>query len=322
MLAALTQRKKQLEVELQGWRDWTSTKVGQAAQKLMRNNEQKKILRQDKEAAGADKWTHNAKNIYELDVALNNAKYMMETATTTHLKLQEEHTMLLKKLEDSKLAFLSPNQNLQEIKLREQELLKQCSKLEAEIRFLQEDLARLKPESAKLQQQIDKARKREHEFEILRQNEEREKIKLLEKAKSLRRERQEMNEKAKMEEDKLIAKTEENRVKYEECMKELRARISARKLGPESSSSSSSEKATAAEMKRREKECVMCLSVDRTVGLLPCAHLAFCEECSELHERLGMNDCPTCRTLIMQRIRVRFPPPKAQPKSHENRKLA
>ncbi|XP_019163101.1 PREDICTED: putative E3 ubiquitin-protein ligase RF4 [Ipomoea nil] len=234
---------------------------------------------------------------------------MMETATTTHLKLQEEHTMLVKKLEDSKLAFLSPNQNLQEIKLREQELLKQCSKLEAEIRFLQEDLARLKPESANLQQQIDKARKREHEFEVLRQNEEREKIKLLEKAESLRRERQEMNEKAKMEEDKLIAKTEENRVKYEERMKEIRARISALKLGAESSSSSGKAE-SAAEMKRHEKECVMCLSVDRTVVLLPCAHLAFCEECSELHERLGMNDCPTCRTLIMQRIRVHFSPPR------------
>lgn len=164
---ALMQRKKQLERELQGWSDWTSVRVGQTAQKLRRNKEEMKKLRQ--EAAATDDnnyWTHNEKHIYELDLAVNNVKSLMETVNATLLELQAEHTILLKKLEDSKLLSLSPNQILQEIKVREQELLKQSRKFEAEKKFFQEDLARLKAEAAKLQQQIDKARKRQHEFEV------------------------------------------------------------------------------------------------------------------------------------------------------------
>nr|GMD60304.1 putative E3 ubiquitin-protein ligase RF298 [Ipomoea batatas] len=301
-------RKKQLERELQGWSDWTSVRVGQTAQKLRRNKEEMKKLRQ--EAAATDDnnyWTHNEKHIYELDLAVNNVKSLMETVNATLLELQAEHTILLKKLEDSKLLSLSPNQILQEIKVREQELLKQSRKLEAEKKFFQEDLARLKVEAAKLQQQIDKARKRQHEFEVLQQHEEREKIKHLQKAESIRREREEMKQKTKMEEEKLITKAEEERVKYEERMKEIRAQISAIKLVESSSGK--------AEAKKRERECVMCLNLDKTVVLLPCAHLVLCEECNELHQRMGMKECLTCRTPIMQRIRVRFP------QSHDNKKL-
>nr|GMD68356.1 putative E3 ubiquitin-protein ligase RF298 [Ipomoea batatas]GMD79672.1 putative E3 ubiquitin-protein ligase RF298 [Ipomoea batatas] len=252
MVNVLKQRKKQLERELQGWSDWTSVRVGQTAQKLRRNKEEMKKLRQ--EAAATDDnnyWTHNEKHIYELDLAVNNVKSLMETVNATLLELQAEHTILLKKLEDSKLLSLSPNQILQEIKVREQELLKQSRKLEAEKKFFQEDLARLKAEAAKLQQQIDKARKRQHEFEVLQQHEEREKIKHLQKAESIRREREEMKQKTKMEEEKL-----KERVKYEERMKEIRAQISAIKLGESSSGK--------AEAKKRERECVMCLNLDKT----------------------------------------------------------
>nr|GLL42630.1 putative E3 ubiquitin-protein ligase RF4 [Ipomoea trifida] len=257
MVNVLKQRKKQLEIELQGWSDWTSVRVGQTAQKLKRNKEEMKKLRQ--EAAATDDnnyWTRNEKHICEMDLAVNNVKSLMETVNATLLELQAEHTILLKKLEDSKLLSLSPNQILQEIKVREQELLKQSRKLEAEKKFFQEDLARLKGESAKLQQQIDKARKRQHEFEVLRQHEEREKIKHFQKAESIRREREEMKQKTKMEEEKLITKAKEERVKYEERMKEIRAQISAIKLGESSSGK--------AEAKKRERECVMCLNLDKT----------------------------------------------------------
>nr|GLL46581.1 putative E3 ubiquitin-protein ligase RF4 [Ipomoea trifida] len=57
-----------------------------------------------------------------------------------------------------------------------------------------------------------------------------------------------------MEEEKLITKAEEERVKYEERMKEIRAQISAIKLGESSSGK--------AEAKKREKG-VMCLNLDK-----------------------------------------------------------
>nr|GMD71020.1 putative E3 ubiquitin-protein ligase RF298 [Ipomoea batatas] len=54
-------------------------------------------------------------------------------------------------------------------------------------------------------------------FQGLWQCEEREKTKLLEKAESIRRERQERKQKTKIEEEKLIAKGEENRVLCTAC---------------------------------------------------------------------------------------------------------
>ncbi|KAK7344465.1 hypothetical protein VNO77_14100 [Canavalia gladiata] len=61
-----------------------------------------------------------------------------------------------------------------------------------------------------------------------------------------------------------------------------------------------------AESLRREQECVMCLSEEMSVVFLPCAHQVVCSKCNELHEKQGMKDCPSCRTLIQRRIHARF----------------
>ncbi len=55
---------------------------------------------------------------------------------------------------------------------------------------------------------------------------------------------------------------------------------------------------------RRERECVMCMCEEMSVVFLPCAHQVVCTKCNELHEKQGMQDCPSCRTPIQQRIRV------------------
>ena len=56
----------------------------------------------------------------------------------------------------------------------------------------------------------------------------------------------------------------------------------------------------------RERECVMCLSEEMSVVFIPCSHQVLCETCNELHEKRGMKDCPSCRTPIQRRIEVRF----------------
>ena len=58
---------------------------------------------------------------------------------------------------------------------------------------------------------------------------------------------------------------------------------------------------------KREQECVMCLSEEMSVLFMPCAHQVVCKTCNELHEKQGMQDCPSCRSPIQQRIAVRFP---------------
>lgn len=57
---------------------------------------------------------------------------------------------------------------------------------------------------------------------------------------------------------------------------------------------------------KRERECVMCLSEEMSVVFLPCAHQVVCTTCNELHEKQGMQDCPSCRSPIQKRISVRF----------------
>ena len=60
---------------------------------------------------------------------------------------------------------------------------------------------------------------------------------------------------------------------------------------------------------KRERECVMCLSEEMSVVFLPCAHQVVCKVCNELHEKQGMNDCPSCRCHIERRICVRYSRP-------------
>jgi len=57
---------------------------------------------------------------------------------------------------------------------------------------------------------------------------------------------------------------------------------------------------------KRERECVMCLSEEMSIVFLPCAHQVVCTTCNELHEKQGMQDCPSCRSPIQKRISVRF----------------
>lgn len=56
---------------------------------------------------------------------------------------------------------------------------------------------------------------------------------------------------------------------------------------------------------QRDRECVMCLSEEMSVVFLPCAHQVVCSTCNELHERQGIKDCPSCRTIIQRRISIR-----------------
>lgn len=55
-----------------------------------------------------------------------------------------------------------------------------------------------------------------------------------------------------------------------------------------------------------ERECIMCMTEEISVVFLPCAHQVLCGQCSNLHEKQGMSDCPSCRTTIGKRISVGY----------------
>jgi hypothetical protein len=50
---------------------------------------------------------------------------------------------------------------------------------------------------------------------------------------------------------------------------------------------------------KSERLCVVCLTKDKNVLLLPCAHLTTCLECS-----FSMQNCPLCRSKIQATVRT------------------
>nr|GLL42291.1 putative E3 ubiquitin-protein ligase RF298 [Ipomoea trifida] len=169
----------------------------------------------------------------ELEGWTDWASEKMRLSNSVVQRLEAERAKLKKGIADSLMKSIQSCVNLEETVEREQELLKQCQTLEGEISSLQEYLAGLKGEPASLQARIDKARKREGEFEV------------------------------KAEEDNLRAKAAANRLQYEERKCKLIEEISALKLAAASRDQGGV---------KREWECTMCLTKATSVAFLPCAH--------------------------------------------------
>ncbi|KAK6286258.1 hypothetical protein POUND7_012437 [Theobroma cacao] len=165
------------------------------------------------------------------------------------------------------------------------------------------------------------------------------KEKFLAQATSIRKERKGFEVAAKVEEDKIKQKVEKDMHKYEEEIKELKDKLSELKMKLDSSKIAALRRGSdggngqcfsinegnqvpsfserVVDIKeysgnrglKQERECIMCLSKEKTVVFLPCAHQVLCVKCNELHEKQGMKDCPACRTLIDWHICARFAKP-------------
>ena len=165
---------------------------------------------------------------------------------------------------------------------------------------------------------------------------------LLNQANLIRKEREQLEASAKSKEDAIRLKAEANFRRYKEDIIKLEKEISQLRLktdsskiaalkrgidggfanrltdpqsSPDAKESWDSNKSKTANVFRdisasggvkRERECVMCLSEEMSVVFLPCAHQVVCKMCNDLHEKQGMNDCPSCRSPIARRICVRF----------------
>ena len=55
-----------------------------------------------------------------------------------------------------------------------------------------------------------------------------------------------------------------------------------------------------------DTECVVCCEVERSVVLLPCAHLVLCEGCWQLLQDRSAVDCPICRAVVEEHILIRM----------------
>ncbi|KAL2236514.1 putative E3 ubiquitin-protein ligase RF4 [Sesamum indicum] len=335
--------KQALEKELQGWTDWANEKVMQAARRLGKDQGELKMLRQEKEETEKFKKEKQSleestmKRLSEMEYALSNATGQIEVANCTVRRLEEENSLLKKEMEDAKLQALKSATNLQEALMREQEALKKLQSWDAEKGLVLEQLTDLKSQIAELENILEKAKGRQNQFKVLLKHEEKEKLKVVNQIDTVRRKIAEEDALLKVEADRVKQTAEMSMQKCEEDIKNLENMISELRLESDKSkiaalnvgygSCLAGENISAfpgmhlpkitkrlavfqdnfgGDDVKPERECVMCMTDEIAVVFLPCAHQVLCGQCSVLHEKQGMNDCPSCRTTIKKRVSVTY----------------
>ncbi|KAL2323589.1 hypothetical protein Fmac_027968 [Flemingia macrophylla] len=345
LILKLISRVQELQNELKGWNNWTNQKVMQVTNKLCKLQGEFKTLRkekQDAEMLKKDKKIveENAmKRISEMENALENTKKQIESAASTTLVLETENSLLKKELDAAKLWVVKSMTSHQQAQQREQLALKQAQSWESQNSLLRDELEREKNKLFNLQQELHKEKNLLAKAEGRLAKERAAKEKLLAQAASIKKQREQFEQRMKSEEDMIRKKAASDLQKYVEDIGKLEKELVDVKLKSDSEkiaalrrcvderndSFSRSGKSTpnmkgnkrsqtmvscqdkvAARSLRQEQECVMCLSEEMSVVFLPCKHQVVCPECNELHEKQGMKDCPSCRTPIQRRIHARF----------------
>ncbi|KAL3033593.1 hypothetical protein AAZX31_02G144000 [Glycine max] len=347
LILKLITRVQELQNELHGWNNWTNQKVMQVTNRLGKLQAEFKTLRkekQDAELLKKDKKIveENAvKRISEMENAMENTKKQIESAASATLVLEAENSLLKKELDAAKLWVVKSMTSHQQALEREQMALKQAQILESQNSLLRDELEREKHKLFNLQQELHKETNLQAKVEGRLAKERAAKEKLLAQAASIKKEREQLEQHMKSEEDMARKKAATDLQKYVEDIGKLEKELVDLKLKSDSEkiaalrrcvdvrNDSFSRTKSAPNMKgnkksdtsqtlvsyqdklaagslRREQECVMCLSEEMSVVFLPCAHQVVCPECNELHEKQGMKECPSCRAPIQRRIHARF----------------
>ncbi|KAH0641188.1 hypothetical protein KY285_037774 [Solanum tuberosum] len=322
-----TSRLKTLQKELQGWSDWANEKVMQATRRLGKDQAELKMMRQEKEDAEK---VHQEKQmleettverIMEMEQTLVNTNSMGETINSLLNTLEMDNVGLKK---DMKVVMLSTGEhamNVNNALANEKDAIKKCQAADMEKRSFEEDLSTIKQEKTSLQQQQEKANKVVDQFKVLLKQEERVKQRFLQQADSLKVEREQLRVHGKVQRDNFREKVERNMQKYKEdiqkCESEIsqlrfqseRSKIEALKRGiPQMTKGLAAyAESYGSNVLNVERECIMCMNEQISVVFLPCAHQVLCEDCNVLHQKKGMEKCPSCRTPIKERISVHFP---------------
>lgn len=337
----LVPHKQDIEKEMQGWKEWANEKVMQVARRLGKDQAELKMLRQEKEEIEKYKKEKQTleegtlKRLSEMESALTNATGQIEVANSNIRRLEEENNMLKSDLEAAKAHAAKTSSNLKAALLREQETLKKLQSWDTEKSLVQEQLTNLKREIAVLNNRHEKSKERKDQFKALWKQAEKEKLKAQKQFESLRRKLEEETAVMKAESDKVKLAAEKEMQKCEDDIKNLqntiaalrlesnRSKIAALNMGygsylpdlPGSQLPKVTKRLAAFQDNfseepdvKPERECVMCMTDEISVVFVPCAHQVFCGDCSALHEKQGMNDCPSCRTPIKKRVSVIYRP--------------
>ncbi|XP_027165560.1 putative E3 ubiquitin-protein ligase RF298 isoform X2 [Coffea eugenioides] len=282
------------------------------------------------------------KKLLEMENALCKASSQVERANATVRKLEVENAALRQEMEVAKSRAAETAANCEEVYRREKANMLKFQSREKQKGMIQEELAAEKSKYMQLKQKLEQAEDLRAQLEDRWRQEAKRKEELLAQASLLKKEREKIEVSLKTKEDSMKSKAENNLHKHKDDIQKLEKEISKLRLMTDSSKIAALKRgidgnyasrltdSTYAPMPKeshisyiskvvndfqdysgggdvkRERECVMCLSEEMSVVFLPCAHQVVCRTCNELHEKQGMEDCPSCRSPIQQRICVRY----------------
>ncbi|PIN07984.1 putative E3 ubiquitin ligase [Handroanthus impetiginosus] len=283
------------------------------------------------------------KKLSEMENALSKANGQVERANAAVRRLQVENAELRQEMETAKVRAAETAASCQEVSKREKKTLMKFQSWEKQKSILQEELSVEKLKLIQIQQKLQHAKDVKDQVEAKLNQEKKVKKDLLIQVNSFRKEREQIEVSTQSKENTIKMRAESNLQKYKDDIKRLEKEISRLRLKTDSSKiaalkrgidgsyanklSNSKDspalkdpvmshipKLATTDLHNftgnggvsRERECVMCLSEEMSVVFLPCAHQVVCTMCNELHEKQGMKDCPSCRSPIQRRVRVRY----------------
>lgn len=312
-LSKLESRVQELQSQLNGWTEWTQKRVMQAAHRLSKDKAELHTLRQENEEVSRlyqEKLAleeNTIKNLTEMENALSKASDQVVNANNNVRRLGIENSELKKTLQDAMALAEKSASTYQESSLKEMDILKKFQSEDRMKAVRHEEFATEKGKVLHLEDQLEQAKKYLGQLEVGRSQAEKVKVEALARAETDRKLQAEYRLSSKVKVDAITANAENGLQKYRDDIRRLTYEIAELKMGDSLKMAAlrlDQEESGSWDL-NRDCECVMCLTEERSVLFLPCAHLVVCTACNQMHEEKGMQDCPSCRTTIQERICVR-----------------
>ncbi|PUZ71891.1 hypothetical protein GQ55_2G350400 [Panicum hallii var. hallii] len=337
----LVQRQKELQAHMRDWTDWAQQKVMQVAHRLAKEKEELQSLRKEKEEADRlQEERHHSeestrKKLLEMESAISRANAQLEKADASARRREAENAQLMLQMEAAKRHAAESATNISELLKKDENSRKRSQRWESERALLQEDLAAQKSRLSRVQEQLQHAKEQKDQVQTRWKQEEAAKVEAIALVTSERKERDQIETSVRSEENLLHLKAANDTQRYKSQVRALEQQIMQLKVSMDSSKVaapkwgadnktyalhlSEGRKNSNAQILsniavpqdldfddiQRDRECVMCLSEEMSVVFLPCAHQVVCAKCSDLHEKQGMKECPSCRTPIQRRVCAR-----------------
>lgn len=333
LLLRLTTRAEELRLQLDEWTEWAQQKVMQAARRLNKDKAEIQALRHEKEEAERvikerqNLEQSSMKKLSEIESALLKADCQQAWASGAKCRLEIENATLRQEMEAAKLQATESASSCLDLSRRETTAAQNSQSCDQQKQLLKEEIVVEQHKLSQLQKQLEKALENQHRLEDRWKQEQKLKDEARTQANSLLWEREQIEATAKSKED-LIRLADGGLQKRMGDVQRLENQIKQLRENLRSSTNSLAWGASAEDGKQqlnlgylsefadlqldwdgdlqRDRECVMCMVVEKSVIFLPCGHQVVCVECNELHEKQGMKDCPSCRTPIEKRIPARF----------------